>query len=124
MCEDWKVANEAKQRTGHRFNIIVKNLPEKSDTALTFNELLKKIKASGYVGGKAVLEENLNALERRKEIAVKAEPSGTKKYHVTARGRIEYRKRIALIKLHIAELSQEDIAVLEKMAEKSLKHKL
>lgn len=122
MCEDWKVANEARQRTGHRFNIIIKNLPEERDTALTFNELLKKVKANGYVGGKAVLEENLGALEKRKEIAVKADSDGTKKYYATARGKTEFRKRIALIKLHIAELSQEEIIVLEKMAEKSRVH--
>ncbi len=121
-CEDWKVATEARQRTGHRFNIIVKNLPEKSEAALTFNELLKMVKTNGYVGGKAVLKENLDALEKRKEIATKADPDGTKKYYATKRGKTEIRKRIALIKLHIAELSQEDIIVLEKIAEKSLRH--
>lgn len=124
MCENWRVANEVNQRTGHKFNIIIKNLPDKSDAALTFTELLKQVKANGYVGGKSELQENLSALERRKEIAVKVDQDGTKKYRATQRGRIEYRKRIALIKLHIAELSEEDINALEKMAEKSLHHKM
>lgn len=124
MCEDWRVANEVNQRTGHKFNIIIKNLPEKSDAAVAFNELLKQVKVNGYVGGKAELQENLNALERRKEIAAKADPDGTKKFYVTSRGKAEYRKRIAIIKLHVAELSEDDIVALEKMAEKSISQKM
>ena len=117
MSESWKVASEIRQRTGHRFNIIIKNLSEDSNSAITFDELLKRVEAGGYLGGEIELKENLGALEKRKEINVNIESDGTKKYLATKRGKMENRKRIAIIKLHSAELTEEEIITLEKMAD-------
>jgi hypothetical protein len=117
MSESWKVASEIRQRTGHRFNIIIKNLPENSDSAITFDELLRRVEVNAYLGGEIELTENLDALEKRREIGVIVDPNGTRRYWATGRGRMENRKRIALIKLHTAELTEAEIATLEKMAQ-------
>ena len=117
MSENWKVASEIKQRTGHRFNIVIKNLSGDSNFPITGNELLKKVEANGYLGGETELTENLDALEKRKEVGVIVDPDRAKRYWATARGKLENRKRIAIIKLHSSELAEEEIATLEKMAE-------
>jgi len=117
MTEIWKVASELRQRTGHRFNIIIKSLPENSDSAITYNELLRRVEAGGYLGGKNELAENLDALERRKEIGVISGSEGIKRYWATKRGKRENRKRVALIMLHTVELTEDEIIALEKMAQ-------
>lgn len=112
----WRVADEIRQRTGHRFNIVIQSLPEDSGASITFEELFRRVKTKEFVGNQDELAENLDALEKRKEIGVKIEPDQTKRYWATARGKLETRKRVALIKLHTQELTEDEVAALEKMA--------
>ncbi|WP_309491952.1 hypothetical protein [Candidatus Hecatella orcuttiae] len=114
----WRVASEIRQRTGHRFNIVIQSLPEDSEAAMTFEELFRRVKAKEFLGDEAELAENLDALEKRREIGVKTGPDQVKRYWATPRGKLETRKRKALIKLHTQELTENEVAALERMASK------
>ena len=116
MSESWRVATEHRQRTGHRFNIIVNSLLEREEGAMSFEELLKKLVDKGYIGGLDELKENLDALERRGEVASTLGKDQKRFYWTLPKGKLEFRKRRALIKLHVMELKEEAIKKLEEMA--------
>ncbi|MBC7121047.1 MAG: hypothetical protein H5T33_05680 [Candidatus Methanosuratus sp.] len=106
-------------RTGHRFNHIVKTLPDDPSNGLTIEELLLKLRKTGYRGGIEGLRVDLQELLRRGEVT-SFDQDGKLVYWRLPRGRLEYRKRSALIKLHNMELTEEDVRKLEEIVEKHL----
>lgn len=105
-------------RAGHRFNQIIKNLPEDPSSGITIEELLLRLRSSGYQGGIAGLRVDLQELMRRGEVG-SSQKEGRTVYICLQRGRLELRKRSALIKLHNLELSEQDIEVLEEVARRA-----
>ena len=54
-----RVTSEYRQRTGHRFDMVVGCLPEGEGDAVTFEELLGELEGKGYLGRRDELAENL-----------------------------------------------------------------
>ncbi len=101
-------------RTGHRFNHIIKSLPDDPSRGLTIEELLLKLRTTGYRGGIESLKVDLHELIRRGEVG-QFEQEGKNVYFCLPRGRLEFRKRSALIRLHNMELNEDDIRRLEEI---------
>lgn len=106
---------EHARRAGHRFNIIVKALPGNEDEALPMESIQALLAKRGYGGDLDGLAVDIGALVKRGEVAFSL-MSGAAVYWVTERGRFEARKRIALMKLHNADISEEELAELERLA--------
>ena len=104
-------------RTGHRFNHIIKSLPDDPSQGLTIEELLLKLRVTGYRGGIEGLRVDLQELIRRGEVG-QSEQEGKNVYWCLPRGRLELRKRSALIRLHNMELGEDEIRKLEEIVEK------
>lgn len=104
-------------RTGHRFNHIIRSLPEDPSGGLTIEELLLKLRATGYRGGIEGLRVDLQELLRRGEVG-HSQQEGKNVYWCLPRGKLEFRKRSALIRLHNMELSEDEIRRLEEIVEK------
>ncbi|MEJ5293023.1 MAG: hypothetical protein WHS82_05435 [Candidatus Methanosuratincola sp.] len=103
-------------RTGHRFNHIIKSLPDDPSDGLTIEELLLKLRATGYRGGIEGLKVDLQELIRRGEVG-QSEQEGKNVFWCLQRGRLEFRKRSALIRLHNMELTEDEIRRLEEIVE-------
>jgi hypothetical protein len=114
-------ANEFAQRTGHRFNLIIKSLPTSESGAIGFAALYEKLKKLGYVESQDQLSTDMKALATRGEI-MSAGVGGDAKYWASEKGRFEVRKRTALIKLHNMDLTEEDVKLLEEIAQKRRSH--
>lgn len=104
-------------RTGHRFNHIIRSLPEDPSGGMTIEELLLKLRATGYRGGIEGLRVDLQELLRRGEVG-HSQQEGKNVYWCLPRGKLEFRKRSALIRLHNMELSEDEIRRLEEIVEK------
>ncbi|MDI9609599.1 MAG: hypothetical protein QFX34_04885 [Candidatus Verstraetearchaeota archaeon] len=104
-------------RTGHRFNHIIRSLPEDPSGGMTIEELLLKLRATGYRGGIEGLRVDLQELLRRGEVG-HSQQEGKNVYWCLPRGKLEFRKRSALIRLHNMELSEDEIRKLEEIVEK------
>ncbi|MEM2125165.1 MAG: hypothetical protein QXX77_08440 [Candidatus Methanosuratincola sp.] len=104
-------------RTGHRFNHIIRSLPEDPSGGMTIEELLLKLRATGYRGGIEGLRVDLQELLRRGEVG-QSQQEGKNVYWCLPRGKLEFRKRSALIRLHNMELSEDEIRKLEEIVEK------
>lgn len=104
-------------RTGHRFNHIIKSLPDDPSRGITIEELLLKLRATGYRGGIEGLKVDLQELIRRGEVG-QSELEGKNVYWCLPRGGLEFRKRSALIRLHNMELSEDEISRLEEIVER------
>ena len=113
--------NEFAQRTGHRFNLIIKSLPTDSSNAISIESLLEKLKRLGYSEGLEQLLVDVGALSTRGEVATST-AGGNAVYWTTDKGRFETRKRTALIKLHNMDLTEEDVRALEDIAQKRRAH--
>ncbi|MGA2573922.1 MAG: hypothetical protein ABSF36_06995 [Candidatus Methanomethylicaceae archaeon] len=113
-----KTGEEFVRRSGHRFNLIIKSLPSAESLAISIEELLERLRKIGYRESPDQLRIDISALIKRKEVA-ESSLKGKSYYWSLPRGQNELRKRILLIKLHNMELTEEDIAALEKIAKKS-----
>lgn len=108
---------EFARRTGHRFNLIVRTLPASEDEAFPMEALHEKLVRRGYGEGVDQLAVDVGALVKRGEVSFSL-MSGAAVYWATAKGLFEARKRSALIRLHNVEISEEDLAALERLARK------
>ena len=113
-----KLGEEFIRRSGHRFNLIIKSLPSAESSAISIEELLKRVKKIGYKESSDQLLIDLSALIKRNEV-VESIIKGNSQYWSLPRGLFELRKRVLLIRLHNMELTEEDIAALEKIARKT-----
>lgn len=110
--------DEHAKRAGHRFNIIVRALPTTEDEALPIGSLHSLLSRRGYGGGIDELAVDIGALVKRGEVTFSL-MSGTAVYWATEKGRFESRKRVALMKLHNADISEEDLVELERLAKRA-----
>jgi hypothetical protein len=110
-----KFEEEFIRRTGHRFNLIMESLPSEESSAISMNALLDRVKRIGYKEVPEQLSVDVNALIKRKEVAT-ALINGEQLHWKLPKGSFEVRKRRLLIKLHAMELTEEDLAALEKIA--------
>lgn len=110
-------SEEFVRRSGHRFNIIVKTLSTSEDEAIPMETLHQKLVQRGYREGIDQLAVDVGALVKRGEVSFSL-MSGSAVYWATAKGLFEVRKRAALIRLHNLEISEEDLAELERLARK------
>jgi hypothetical protein len=110
-------SQEFARRTGHRFNIIVKTLPTSEDEAIPMEVLHGKLLKRGYREGIDQLAVDVGALVKRGEVSFSL-MSGTAVYWVMEKGLFEARKRAALIRLHNMEISEENLAELERLVKK------
>lgn len=110
-------ANEHASRTGHRFNVIMKALPTSEDEALPMGSIHALLAKRGYGGDIDELSMDIGALVKRGEVTFSL-MSGAAVYWATDKGRFESRKRVALMKLHNADISEEDLAELERLAKR------
>ncbi|MCQ5377646.1 MAG: hypothetical protein NO516_06305 [Candidatus Methanomethylicia archaeon] len=106
---------EHARRAGHRFNLIVRALPQDPSSGMTVDELLARLKRIGYREDFDQLGTDLAVLLERGEISSSL-ADGRAVYWVLPKGLFEARKRVALIKLHNAEISEEDLQALEEIA--------
>jgi hypothetical protein len=113
-----KPHEEFTRRTGHRFNLIVKSLPLDEASAIPMDVLLDKLKKLGYKEGLDQLAVDVGALIKRGELSFSI-VAGRAVYWALVKGLLETRKRSALIKLHNMDLTEEDLRVLEGLAQKS-----
>jgi hypothetical protein len=109
--------DEHARRTGHRFNIIVKALPTSEDEALPMESIHGLLAKRGYGGSIDELSMDIGALVKRGEVTFSL-MSGAAVYWTTERGLLETRKRVALMKLHNADISEEDLIELERLAKR------
>jgi len=109
--------DEHARRAGHRFNIIVKALPKSEDEALPMESIQALLAKRGYGGGIDELAMDIGALVKRGEVSFSL-MSGSAVYWATAKGIFEARKRAALMKLHNADISEEDLIGLERLAKR------
>lgn len=116
------VTHEFSGRTGHRFNQIIRILPDSQQEGLTIEEILLKVRGAGYKGGIEGLRVDIQELMRRGEVA-SGDHDGKVVYWRLPRGVLEHRKRAALIRLHNMELNEEDVRRLEAIAEEASKRR-
>jgi hypothetical protein len=108
---------EHARRAGHRFNVIVKALPTSEDDALPMESVHSLLAKRGYGGDIDELATDIGALVKRSEVNFSL-MSGAAVYWATDKGRFEARKRVALMKLHNADISEEDLLELERLAKR------
>ena len=113
-----KPSEEFIRRSGHRFNLIVRSLPQDEASAIPMDALLEKLGKIGYKENLDQLAIDVGALVKRGELSFSI-VAGRAVYWALGTGLFETRKRSALIKLHNIELTEEDLKVLEGLAQKS-----
>lgn len=109
---------EFTRRSGYRFNILIELLPSEESSAIPLETLLGKAKKVGYKETPEQLAVDISALIKRKEVT-SAHVNGKTLHWKLPKGQREVRKRGLLIKLHAMDLSDEDLATLEKIVLKS-----
>jgi len=109
--------DEHATRAGHRFSLIVRALPRSEDEALPMESIHSLLARRGYGGGIDELAMDIGALVKRGEVTFSL-MSGTAVYWATEKGLFETRKRAALMKLHNADISEEDLVELERLAKR------
>jgi hypothetical protein len=117
-----KPSEEFIRRSGHRFNLIVRSLPQDEASAIPMDVLLERLKKVGYKENLDQLAIDVGALVKRGELSLSI-VAGRAVYWTLEKGLLETRKRSALIKLHNMELTEGDIKVLEELAQKSRPHR-
>jgi hypothetical protein len=109
--------DEHARRAGHRFNIIVKTIPKNEDEALPMESIHALVIKRGYGSGIDELAMDIGALVKRGEVSFSL-MSGAAVYWATEKGLFEARKRVALMKLHNADISENDLVELERLAKR------
>lgn len=109
--------SEFARRTGHRFNIVIKSLPSSESNAITMEALSSKLQKIGYSEGEEQLTTDIAALMGRGEVCTCVR-DGKTLFWATEKGLLETRKRQLLIKLHNMVLTEEDLKVLESIAQR------
>jgi hypothetical protein len=113
-----KSSEEFVRRSGHRFNLIIRSLPQDEATAIPMGTLLEKLTKIGYKENLDQLAIDVGALVKRGEVSFST-VGGKAVYWALGRGLFETRKRSTLIRLHNMELTEEDLKILEGLALKS-----
>ena len=112
-----KPSEEFVRRSGHRFNLIVRSLPQDEAYAIPMDVLLEKLRKLGYKEDLDQLAIDVGALVKRGELSFSI-VAGRAVYWALGKGLLESRKRALLIKLHNMDLTEEDLKVLERLAHK------
>ncbi|MDD1764437.1 MAG: hypothetical protein LUQ46_00285 [Candidatus Methanomethyliaceae archaeon] len=110
-----KPSEEFIRRSGHRFNLIVRSLPQDEASAIPMDALLEKVAKIGYKENLDQLAIDVGALVKRGELSFSI-IANKAVYWALGKGLFETRKRSALIRLHNLELTEDDLKVLEGLA--------